>query len=496
MTAKYPWEDLQPHSGFVIEQPEWISDLDQQVLLYLYQPIIGPVSFALYYTLFGAVDKDKYISAQMTHADIMEQLIIGKEQFVRARLRLEAIGLLQVYKNRNEQSQLVNRYVLQAPLSADNFFTDSIMSTLLLDRMGEQKYEKLIEKFSMPIQNHQDWIDVTATFQDVYRLPNQLYLMDQTQEEQLVKTGGNRQPVKLSDADFSMPYFVELLQGSFVGEKAVTPEVREMTLALNQLYGYDEVDLQRFALAATNMSTNTIDTARYQAEALRAAEERSISTRNNGLEGKWLIERSVAQLEQADKLQTEQRELWKKQGLSDADLAFADLLKKYPPVQFVRSIKEQRGGYLTKGEGNILQDLMKQGILSPATLNVMAHYYLVEQENNSLSRALMEKTTDDWGQNNINSPEAAMLYLRGRLDKQKQAQIERIEKQKYNNYRSRGKQAGHVEVKPDWFNDSSSAKIKAAEKSGSLPSKTRDSTKEAELKALIASRRKEKEGEQ
>lgn len=495
MTAKYPWEDLHPQSGFVIEQSEWISDLDQRVLLYLYQPIIGPISFALYYTMFGAINRDKYISAQMTHAEIMEQLVIGKEQFVRARMRLEAIGLLQVYKNRNAQSQLVNRYVLQAPLSADNFFTDSVMSTLLLDRTGEQKYEQLIEKFSVPNQDHQDWIDMTATFQDVYRLPNQLYLMDQNQEEQLVKTGGSRQPVKLSDANFSMPYFVELLQGSFVGEKAITPKVREMTLALNQLYGYDEVDLQRFALAATNMSTNTIDIARYQAEALRAAEEQSIRTRNISTESKGLVERSVAQFENEDKLQAEQRELWKKQGLSDEDLAFADLLKQYPPVQFVRSIKEQRGGYLTKSEGNILQDLIEKGMLLPATLNVMSHYYLVEQEKNGLNRALMEKTADDWGQNNINSPEAAILYLRGRLDKQKQAQIERLEKQKYNNYRSRGKQAGHVEVKPDWFNDSSSVKIKSAEKSGSLPAKTKDSIKEAELKALIASRRKEKEGE-
>ena len=234
MTVNYPWEDLHPQSGFVIEQTEWISDLDQQVLLYLYQPIIGPISYALYFTFFGALNKEKHRSEELTHADIMEQLVLGKEQFIRARRRLEAIGLLQVYQNNNQQSQLANVYRLLAPLAADKFFKDAIMSTLLMDRVGEQKYNALITKFSIPDKRYEDWTEATATFQDVYRLPNQLNFIEQKQEELLVKTEKQQQPVKLSDSHFSMPLFVELLQGSFVGEKAITPEVREMTLALHR----------------------------------------------------------------------------------------------------------------------------------------------------------------------------------------------------------------------------------------------------------------------
>lgn len=492
MTANYPWEDLHPQSGFVIEQIEWISDLDQQVLLYLYQPIIGPISYALYFTFFGGLNKEKYRSEELTHAEIMEQLVLGKEQFIRARRRLEAIGLLQVFQNNNQQSQLANVYRLRAPLTADNFFKDAIMSTLLMDRVGEQKYGALMAKFSIPDTSYQNWTEATATFQDVYHLPNQLNFIEQKQEELLVKTNKLQQPIKLADSNFSMPLFVELLQGSFISEKAITPEVREMTLALHQLYGYDEIDLQRIALAATDISTNKIDVAKYQAEALRQTREKTNPASTVNVQGHHLIERSEAQLENEIKLQAEQRQLWKKQGLSDTNLELAEIAKQYPPMEFVRSIKEQRGGYLTKSESNILADLLDKGTLSPAVLNIMIYYYLVEQKKNGLNRALMEKTGDDWGQNNIKTPEAALLYLKGRLDKQAEAKIERLEKQKYSNYRSGGKNAGHTEVKPDWFKRPGSdcdGEIKSPEKHGTAT----EVNNEAALKALIASRRKEAE---
>lgn len=39
--TNYPWQNLDPKGLVQITQPQWISDIDQQVLLHLYQPIIG-----------------------------------------------------------------------------------------------------------------------------------------------------------------------------------------------------------------------------------------------------------------------------------------------------------------------------------------------------------------------------------------------------------------------------------------------------------------------
>lgn len=485
MTVNYPWKDLHPQSGFVIEQPEWISDIDQQILLNLYQPIIGPISYALYFTFFGAIKKDSYISDEISHAEIMEQLVLGKEQFVRARMRLESIGLLQVFTNNNRDSQIANRYVLRSPLAVADFFKDSIMSTLLLDRIGEKRYEQLIDKFSLPNQKHDDWTETTSTFQDVYRVPNQFYILDHDQDENLVKKGKNRQAVAVSDMTFSMPYFTELLQGSFVQESAITTEVREMTLALHQLYGYDEVDLQRFALSATDVRTNTINVRQYQNEALEYAENQSIQARNANQQ--QIIERSEISIEEEKKIKAEQRHLWEEQGLTDDDFDLVELVKEYPPIDFIRNIKEQRNGFLTKGEGNTIKEILDKGILDPATLNVMSYYYLVEQEHNGLSKPLMEKTADDWGQHDVNSPESAILYLQGRLDKQKKNEIERMEKAKYKKYSGRGK-SNHVEVKPDWFNQPSESNELTDE------NKHTEAIQSVEdLKALIAGRHKDGE---
>ena len=98
MPVTYPWQNLDPKGLVQITQPHWISDIDQQVLLHLYQPIIGGTAYAFYQTLYANIQLSDFASIPLRHFDLMEQMVAGKEQYVKARRQLEAIGLLQVFE--------------------------------------------------------------------------------------------------------------------------------------------------------------------------------------------------------------------------------------------------------------------------------------------------------------------------------------------------------------------------------------------------------------
>src|SRR5699024_12829450 len=53
--------------------------------------------------------------------------------------------------------------------------------------------------------------------------------------------------------------------------------------------------------------------------------------------------------EAKDRQQADQADQqWLGKGLSKEELSFSKLARSYPPIAFAKSIKEQKGGYLTK----------------------------------------------------------------------------------------------------------------------------------------------------
>ncbi|MCZ0717762.1 replication initiation and membrane attachment family protein [Aerococcus kribbianus] len=475
------WENLNPQAVLTVMQAEWISDRDRQVLAYCYQPIIGSDSYALYMTLLAQVHLEGYVSKELRHRDLMEQLVMGKEQYVKARRRLEAIGLVRTFVVKGEEDEAM-RYVLRAPLAADKLFSDAIMSTLLLDRLGAPRFNELLERFSVHLpSDDRDWQEITASFQDAYRIPRQYVPMDSQQEKRLVKTNQRQNARQLENSSFDYDYFKQLLQGSFVSDQAINQDVLAMTKTLHVMYGYDEVDLQRFALDAFNVRSNTISLERYQAQALKEAE-------NHGLS----FSKQQAK-EQASQENTSEKDFWKSQGLGEKELALTQQMHDYPSMTYIKSIKQQRHGYVSQGEAKTIQELLQSGVLNAGVVNMLIHYFLVQLDNKSLNKAWMERTADDWAQEKIDTPEAAMLYLKGRRNKQKEAELKRQQAKQNNRYY---RKTNYQEVEPAWFKEgqdktekNSTAKIDAENK------KTSQNTKEAtnenkdaqeRMKAMIA----------
>ncbi|WP_016897723.1 DnaD domain protein [Aerococcus viridans] len=462
MPVTYPWQNLDPKGLVQITQPHWISDIDQQVLLHLYQPIIGGTAYAFYQTLYANIQLSDFASIPLRHFDLMEQMVAGKEQYVKARRQLEAIGLLQVFEKSSHQNQddVATIYQLQAPLDSKHIFSDPIMSSLLMGRLGQDRYQLMLDKFSikMPVDlKSGDWTEVTATFQDVYRLPSQYYPISDEIEDKLVAKNSQTKATTITSSTLDMNALKELLQSSFISEKAITAEVNEMFVSLHQLYGFDEVDLKELALSATDLRTNTIDVRKLQRLALdKSSSQTGISNvqpakastqgTSSGLTDRITVSeaRGRQQADQAD-------QHWLGKGLSKEELSFSKLARSYPPIAFAKSIKEQKGGYLTKSEGNAITELIQLEVIQPATLNVMVQFCLIELEQNRLTRSYLESVADDWRQNKVVEPEEAMLYLKQR----KQKSAENYEKRQKNRMAKGRYQTQKQSVKPKWLDPDS-----------------------------------------
>lgn len=469
--TNYPWQNLDPKGLVQITQPQWISDIDQQVLLHLYQPIIGGESYALYQTLYANINKATNASNQIRHHDLMEQMVWGKERYIKARRNLEAIGLLQVFeqKETSQANSAVTIYQLLAPLDSKHIFADPIMSSLLMDRLGQPRYNQLIAKFSydLPVDVEDGhWTDVTATFQDVFRLPSQYYPIPSETEDKLISRNRQSRAVQIKDHKLNISLVKDLLQSSFISEKALTDDVIDMAISLNQLYGYDEVDIQKLATAAADLRTNTIDLGKMQrlaveqASSLSSKQAQQIAQTTNAPTTNGTVNKGDGETQNpglTDRItasetnQSAYRAKWQQLGLDQEELNFADFAKSYPPIAFASSIKEQKGGYLTKAEANAITELIRLDILKPGVLNIMIQYCLVELEQNKLSRSYLERVADDWKQQGIGEPEAAMVYLKKRkkdmADQHEKRQKNRINKGRY--------QTQKESVKPKWLDEAS-----------------------------------------
>ena len=434
---KKPWDLLHPQEYIELGQHDLISNLSLEVLVRLYQPIIGPLAYSLYMLIYALTSQKTSQLIKRRHSDMMDQLTMSKESYLRARFKLEALGLLDVFQRQAERSDQVQmRMLLRAPVTSHHFFRDSMLVTLLQSQVGEHRFNELLAEFSRHYTtDDQDWAQVTRDFSDVYRVPDYLKTISDKQEALLLMPSQSAFN-QTGDFGFSWAKFKEIIQDSLVPERSLTREVKEQTISLHRIYGYDETSLAQLLKESLNLKTLEVDLADYRSQAIDFA--------NDHFNAKPLTERSQYVNETEATAKAVDQAKWRNQGLSDADLQLCQVARQIPPVQFAGDIKRQQTGYLTSQEIKLIEHIVSQSKLAPAVINIMIHYYLVVSNYKNLNRQAMETTANDWGQHHIQEPEQALIYVRQFVAQAKQRkQIQKT--------RQQANQKAKQEPKPAWF---------------------------------------------
>ena len=100
-----------------------LASYDRDILTILYQPIIGCVALALYFTLWGEVKYNDFSSLKK-HESLATKMGIDVNQILEGRKKLEGIGLLKTYKQKLDKNKYSFVYEIFAPKTPKDFFDD------------------------------------------------------------------------------------------------------------------------------------------------------------------------------------------------------------------------------------------------------------------------------------------------------------------------------------------------------------------------------------
>ena len=106
---------------------------------------MGAQAISLYYTFWAYLDKSELISNEWTHHHILRDMMISNSEFIDAKVKLEAIGLIKTYL----KSGNVNNYVyeLYSPISASEFINNPLLNIAIANAVGKLEYERIINYF-------------------------------------------------------------------------------------------------------------------------------------------------------------------------------------------------------------------------------------------------------------------------------------------------------------------------------------------------------------
>lgn len=443
----YPWKNLSPKDGFMVKQSTLLSDIDQQILTFLYQPLIGSAAYSLYMTLWTEIKQEHYWSEGILHAELLSLLNMGMPEVYQARIRLEAIGLLKTFVQSEPEKLYI--YELQKPQTSKAFFDEDLFSLLLLERVGERKFKQLRQRFSVQPVNTDQFAEITKSFLDVFHMNTDKL----KQNEELFQDRKNligdvaKNSISLESETFDWNFFYEGLNRHYVNRSSITSEVRDTILTLHKMYGVDELNMQNYILSAADIDTGEIDT--------RTLKRNVVQDFHKSTDKKVQLTDVVQQdLDQSEAAQKQRETDLKRQGFSAHDVQIIEASQLLSPAEFMHDIKTQQGGYVSKPEEWTLEDIVKKSHLPNAVINILIHYILVVHGKVTFEKGLAYKISNDWGQNGVKTPEEALKKVRDlyqeNAEKYQQRQEQKAAKSYPNKGYSKNKTVIRKEKLPEW----------------------------------------------
>lgn len=427
---KSAWEEVKPNHIYQVFKCLPITEEGNDGLLYLYQPIIGQNALALYYTLLG--DQGDRQENEFVHIDILNALNVGLPDFLEARKKLEAVGLLSVFMKEDPEFDRMFLYQLEEPLHPQAFIKDEMYSYLLWNQVGERKFNQLVERFKPKKIDVSEYQEITATFSDIYGgLDQEAFLKKQEKLEGISQSYQQQsQPSITLDDKLDWKFLLDIAHKKYIIAENFTFEFkRQLTLYAN-LYGFDELTLVNLMAEVVSLNDGMVD-QRQLASLIQRRQGTSVKKEAITLSGDAKIRRFNT---------------LRQTGFTEADIELIDMSETTAPTDFLQAIKQEKHSFVTDSEQWLLRSLVEKSPLPNSVINVLMHYVLVVQKNSSLQSNFVNKIATDWSELGIQSPEAAIQHVRQLVKEAKTRQTKPQRTNNQGNYRKPVRK----EKLPDW----------------------------------------------
>ena len=367
-----------PADTYTVINKTVITSNDKKIITMLYQPIIGYTACSLYFTLLDDLDKKEQVSNAITHHHLMAIMQLKLEEIVKAREKLEAIGLLKSYLKKESVNKYV--YLLFSPLSANEIFNHPILNIVLYNNLGKEEYDKLVNYYKVPRISLKDYEDITLSFDDVFS-PIAGRSID-VQDDIVKKNSNSILLNKCIDFDF----LISSIPKEMVNEKCFSSDIKELINSLAFTYNIDDDTMISLVRDSLNEKGNIDKTI------LRK------SCRN------------YYQFEEAGRLPTmvyhRQPDYLKKPvGDSSKWAKMVYTFENISPYDYLRA--KYKGAEPTARDLRLIENLLIDQKLAPGVVNVLLAYVL-KINNQKLNKSYIETIVGQWKRLNIETVEDAM----------------------------------------------------------------------------------------
>lgn len=391
------------------------QDFHFETLTQLYQPFIGTASVSLYTTLVSQLETGNFQQITATqHEQLLITLGINLSEFIDAIKRLEAVALLKSYRKLDDTLMV---YELLPAKDGQSFFNDELLSSMLLQYVGDQRFALLVEKFEGNHWSKNEFKELTHSFADVFEKQNL-----KTSESSLrVSQNDSKKIVIPEKLDYQ--FMKKILQNSFVNVQDVTKNLETInTIAM--MYGLDEMQVVKLIEESFDVAHDRVNWLAFRKLASQKYEfilkNPSMHSDSRGNENKTV---------EADNFNGNEEKI------------LFQAFQEYAPMEFLSALKEEQGMPSISNEERItISKAVSDGGLPLAVINVLIHYMLVDQQMSSINQKYFEKTALDWMKQKIKTPQQAINYILKR-----QAGM----RKKSTKFQSKGRKP-IVEKLPDW----------------------------------------------
>ena len=397
-----------PADTFIVVNKTNLSDKDRNLLMLLYQPIIGTISIGLYYTLWSYLDKSEVLSNEWTHHHILRDMMISNSELIDAKEKLEAIGLIKTYMKQGNINSYI--YELYSPINAYEFINNPLLNIALFNAVGKLEYDRIVSYFKIPKLNLKEYTDVTKKFSDIFDYSS-VPMTDNLIYD--LKKSSYRKLELLSKIDINTIF--DLISDDILNKRSVTKDTKDFLYKISYIYNYDNDDM--IELIRNSISEkHTIDKKLLQENANKYYRY------DNGGKLPSIIYKNQPEYLRKENLDTSNRS------------KMIHLFETTSPYDFINS--KYKNGSPTSSDLAIVSYLLIDLNLKPGVVNVLIDYVL-KINNNKLIKSFVEVIASQWSKCGIETVEDAMKIAEEEYRKKKNVTTKTAKKESHT---------------PEWFN--------------------------------------------
>ena len=236
--------NILPADTYKVFNRAFIENRKKDILVSLYQPIIGVNAINLYLTLYNDITINDIESEVYTHHHLMSIMLTNLDSICDARRKLEAIGLLKTFKKEDTVNNYI--YVLYAPLSANEFFNHPILNVVLYNNLGKMEYENILNKYKMKKFNSKEYKDITTSFDEVFTSVNGY---SYNENNDIISDKTRKIEIK-SNIDINL--IISGIPNRMTSSKCFNSEVVDLIVDLAYIYKIDNLNMQGLVRGAIN----------------------------------------------------------------------------------------------------------------------------------------------------------------------------------------------------------------------------------------------------